>query len=160
MNDIEPLELTVWFVAVRKLARRSKRPCGNELESLLRHSYHLLQLAPRQFRNMIRSELPEAAFEKLLEEAEFETAARALVGPPAILSLSRLNADLFEARVCLAAELESPVTHAAEPVAALLRAWTQCLVALEGRTIRPQTENLHPAPRRARSGQHLRQTEH
>lgn len=154
--DIEPLEPALWFVALKKLADRATLMGSKQLESLLRHGYHLLQLAPRQFRNVVKAKLPEAAFEKLLGELEFQLAAEALVGRPADFSLLELSPILFEARVSLPNQAEASVAQASEPAAALLRAWTQCLISLEGRPIRPQSENSHQAQRKARSERHLR----
>ena len=160
MDFIEPLEPTLWFDAIRKLAYRLDRTGVDELESQLRHAYHLLQLTPRPLRSMIRSDLNETKFEQLLESRAFGIAAEALVGSPMAYTVSRLKEDLFEAQVSLPVQSVPTTVQSYDRVATLLSAWALCLVTLEERSFTLQTEYLHPLPRKVRSGRHPRQIVH
>ena len=158
MPDIEPLEPGLWFGAVRKLARRIERRGDGELERLLRHAYHLLQLTPRHFRDAVPTRVSEGAFEALLDEGQFEAAAHALAGGPAV-SLLRPAGNPCEARARANAAFDA-AAQAADRGAAQLLAWTRWVLALEGRSIRQQTGSLDPGPRKEPSALHLRVIEH
>jgi hypothetical protein len=128
---IEPLEPQSWFRALAKLAERTGRASSDEPEPLLRHAYHLLQLAPRPLGDTVRSDLTEAKYEQLLDCGAFEAAAVGLVGRPMNYAIFRPQADLFEAQVCLPGQARPIVARAPSLPMALLAAWTQCLAALE-----------------------------
>jgi hypothetical protein len=158
MPDIEPLEPVLWFGAVRKLAQRAERMGDGELERLLRHAYHLLQLTPRHFRSAVATHVSESAFEALLDKELFEEAAHALAGgsatgspfPPAT---NPPEVSEGSTRRC---ERAAP----AERAAAHLLEWTRWVLALEGRSIRPQTESRDPGPHKEPSALRLRLIEH
>lgn len=155
MVDIEPLKATLWIAAVGKLHQRADRAKNHELESLLRHAYHLVQLTPRHLRSVVRAQVGEGAFEDLLEKRHFEAAARALLGVPGTVSVSQADGNLSEARVCLAAGLDA-VAKAAKPESAILLAWTKCLLALDNRVTTQQIGSPHRVQHREQSVRHLR----
>jgi hypothetical protein len=153
MIDIQPLEPARWFSAVRKLAQRCRQADANELESLLRHGYHLMQLAPVPFRQSLGVHTPESVFEALLENGELETAARALLGSSAFACCSRASANPVE-RIAPATELA--LVAEVGPEAALLLSWSHRLLALRALAIKRPIKNPDPIPRSAPFGQHLR----
>jgi hypothetical protein len=160
MVEIEPLEPTLWFAAISKLDQRSRRAVSRELESLLRHGYHLLQLTPHELRNVLRPALSEAAFEQLLETGDFEAAAKGLLGADASFTVFQTGTGLFEAQVRVTQGSEAHLAQAAEPASALLRAWINSVSEIDGRITAPRNENPRPAPRKGRSVRHLRLIEH
>lgn len=159
MADIEPLEPAVWFGAIKKLAVRQAAMMEEDLERLLRHAYHLVQLTPRPLRDTIRTELSETRFEELLQCEAFESAAIGLVGPLSF-DVSASESELVEAQVRLPDQVETIPVRSSNFASAMLGAWAQCLIALEARSLKPHAENLHPAPNKARSERHLRLIEH
>jgi hypothetical protein len=78
-EDIEPLEPGLWTQRLEQLARW---PLGDEagIERLLRHAFHLVQLAPRPLRHLVHCTCAEAEFEILLEARAFDAAALRLIG--------------------------------------------------------------------------------
>ena len=161
VDDIEPLEPALWFGALKKLALLLDETTGNEeLERLLRHAYHLLQLTPRPLRLSIKSDLSESKFERLLEDRAFKAAAKARVGQPMTYAVTRLKSDLFEAKVSLPRQTGSVAVRSDDFATALLAGWARCLIALEARSVTLQTEYYRPIQHEARSGPHPRQIAH
>lgn len=131
-----------------------------DLECLLRHAYHLSQLAPRSLRRELRPEVCEARFELLLDCEAFESAAIGLVGSPMSFDVVKSETGLVEARAWLPNQVASPPVRSSNVAMALLGAWARCAIALETRSLTPHTENPRPAPHKARPGLHLRLIEH
>lgn len=129
--DVEPMEPRSWFRMLGKLAEQLEGAASDRHEPLLRHAYHLLQLAPRPLRCMIRSDLPEARYEQLLDCGAFESAVLGLVGHPMTYEVAKLQADLHEAEVRLPGQVKPTLARGASAPMALLAAWTQCLVSLD-----------------------------
>ena len=77
-DQIEPLELTLWLARVRQVSDWPREGSG-ALEKALRHSFHLVQLAPRQLRPFVRCTLAEAEFEAKLEAGAQLSAAMSLI---------------------------------------------------------------------------------
>lgn len=87
-EHVEPLAADLWFQQLEKVAEGSFR----STENALRHMSHLLQLAPAEFRPLIRLPVEEDRFEALLQAGKTDTAARVLIAEPASLSIA-LNLD-------------------------------------------------------------------
>lgn len=136
--EIEPLEPELWFAALAQLSRRLASAAGSGVENLLRHAYHLVQLAPAPLRTVLRCELDEASFEALLESGAVDSAAVALVGPPAGFSLRCTTGSqrrIFQASVNIAGQSKPPADTSSESLAcALLGAWVDALLALKQRS--------------------------
>jgi hypothetical protein len=132
---IEPLDPQSWFRALGKMAERVGEASSDQHESLLRHAFHLLQLAPRPLRSLVRTDLTEAQYEQLLDCEAFESAAVGLVGHPMTYAIFRLKADLFEAQASLPGPARPILVRAPTLALALLAAWAQCLVALEAGSV-------------------------
>jgi hypothetical protein len=149
-DDTEPLEPEIWFAALEQLRRQQNRAIGAGVGSLLRQAFHLLQLAPRPLRAAIRCELDEDSFERLLDSEAFDSAAMALVGPPAGFALRCAVGNrhrVFEATVRLPGQARPPGEARSQNAArALLAAWTNALLALTQRSIADLLP--HPAPHR------------
>ena len=128
--DVEPLEPRSWFRMIGKLADQLENAPSDRHEPLLRRAYHLLELAPRPLRGMIRSDLTEARYEQLLDCGALESAAVGLVGHPMTYEIARLGANLHEAEVRLPGQVKPALARGASAPMALLAAWTQCLVSL------------------------------
>ena len=160
MDDIEPLEPAMWFRAIARLEHRRVRSTEDELDRLLRHAFHLIQLAPCPLRSIIRSELSEERFEMLLESQAQESAAVGLVGQPMRYGLVRLTTGHFEAKVWLKDSVEPTTAHSTSWASALLGAWTQSIVSLETRAAQLDLNNPHPGLHKARYARRPPQIEH
>lgn len=136
--EIEPLEPELWFAALEQLSRRQAKAERGTVETLLRHAFHLTQLAPGPLRIVVRCELDEDSFERLLDTEAFDSAAVALVGPPAGFALHCAVGNrhkVYQATVRLPGQRKPPVTARSEDAAcALLGAWTNSLLALKQRS--------------------------
>lgn len=136
--EIEPLEPDLWFAALAQLSRRRAAAAGGGVETLLRHAYHLVQLAPAPLRTVVRSDLDEVSFEALLECEAFDSAAMALVGPPAGFTLRCATGSrrrLFHASVQIDGQPKPLAEAPMESLAcALLGAWINALLALRQRS--------------------------
>jgi hypothetical protein len=148
--DIEPLEPELWFAALEQLSRRQAKAEDGSVENLLRHAFHLIQLASEALRTAVRCALDEDSFERLLDSEAFDSAAVALVGPPAGFALSCAVGNrhrVFHATVRLPGQLKPSGDARSESAArALLAAWANSLLALKQRSI----EDLPPRPARHR----------
>lgn len=128
IDPIEPLEWSLWCDSLERLARHHAR--GGPFESCLRLAYHLAILAPPPFTQIVRVQLDEEQFEKLLEEGEYDRAVTGLVGP--VLSFEVVpqpQSDEATARVWLPEFGEGRGT-APEAAAALFAAWLDFLAQL------------------------------
>jgi hypothetical protein len=129
-GDVEPLEPRSWFRMIGKLAAQLEGAPSDRHEPLLRHAYHLLELAPRPLRGMIRSDLTAARYEQLLDCGALESAVVGLVGHPMAYEVARLRTDLHEAEVRLPGQVKPTLARGPSAPIALLAAWTQCLASL------------------------------
>jgi len=160
VDDIEPLEPATWFRAIARLERWRVRSTEDELDRLLRHTFHLIQLAPRPLRSIIRSDLSEARLEMLLECQAQESAAMGLVGQPMRYGLARLTTGHFEAKVWFRESAEPKKAHSTSLASALLGAWTESIVSLEARAAQLDLNNPHPGLHRARYARRPPRFEH
>jgi hypothetical protein len=125
-DDLEPLAPALWFRRVEMIARGELRT----VERALRHAAHLLQLTPMPFRDVVRMALDEESFEALLECGELDTAARHLIAQPTALTVKQDPDGLVEA-VISCVILKRAIHGSGDTVAAaILNAWTTCLLAL------------------------------
>lgn len=126
-NDIEPLHPLLWFRQIEKVA------CGRfkTIEHSLRHASHLLQLTPMAFREVVRLAIPEERFEAMLEAGNFDSAARHLIAQPAALAVEE-GVDGIGARATISCAILGRAIHGSGTSvgAAVLDAWTTCLLAL------------------------------
>jgi hypothetical protein len=157
-DEIEPLEPELWLAALARLAQRQIKAAESEVESLLRHSFHLLQLAPRPLKGMVRCELDEKAFESLLECGAFDSAAVALVAQPAGFELYCLPGSpehVVEASVSLPGQSGPPgIASGAGIASALVGAWASCLASLMQQSAGDLP--IRPIPRKPRAESRLR----
>ena len=158
--DIEPLAPELWLAALKQLSERQAAG-GANVGSLLRHAFHLLQLTPLPLRGIVRCQLDEEGFEKLLECGAFDAAAIALVGPPAGFSLRcaiGTRTRVFEAAVHLPGQLHPSADARSDSAAsALVGAWSNCLLAIRQRL--PEAPAPRPAPHRQPAELHPRSIE-
>lgn len=125
-DEIEPLAPALWFRRIEKIARGEL----GSVEASLRHAAHMLQLAPAPFRDVVRLSVNEDEFESLLEARKFDTAARHLVAQPTALSVDE-DPDGSVRAVISCVILTRTIHGTGETVAAaILDAWTTCLLAL------------------------------
>lgn len=136
---------------------------GSELHSVedsLRHAAHLLQLTPAPLREHVRLSLDEDVFEGLLEAGEFDTAARYLVAQPTALSVDKDRAGTIRA-VIRCAILKRAIQGTGDTVAAaVLDAWTSCLLSLRAKFGADLLNLEDRPPRRDQSGRHRRFSSH
>ena len=125
-EEMEPLDRARWFRRIEMIARGELVT----IERALRHAAHLLQLTPRPFRHVVRMSLEEETFEALLEAGELDTAAKHLIAQPAALTVKQDPGGPVEA-VISCVILKQAIHGSGETVAAaVLDAWTACLLAL------------------------------
>ena len=126
-DDIEPLAAPLWFERIEMIARGEL----GTVENSLRHAAHLLQLAPRPLRHVVRLALEESAFEALLDAGELDRAAHHLIAQPTALSVSHEPNE--PARATLSCAILQRAVHGTgeTAAAAILNAWTGCLLALK-----------------------------
>lgn len=151
---IEPLAPMKWFRAVRHLQERLARFDREHPESLIRHGFHLCQLAPRSLRNLIRPGLEEPGFEQLLANGAFESAALGVIGSPMIYAAAKVRPDLFTIRVCLPGETPAAAVACSNLAVGLVKGWVQCLIRLEYRSLGIVAESSGRYPHNARTEQH------
>jgi hypothetical protein len=155
-DDISPLAPALWF-------RRIEMIAGGELRSVehsLRHAAHLLQLTPTPLRQHVRLSLDEDGFEALLEAGEFDTAARYLVAQPTALSIDQEPSGPIRA-VISCAVLNRAIHGRGETVAAaVLNAWTSCLLSLRAEFGADLISLEDQPPHIAQSGRHRRFSSH
>ena len=142
--DIEPLDAELWFSALNQLDQRRKLENGSGLERQLRLAYLLQQLAPRPLRERTRPTCDERAYEALLESGAYESASRALVGPPFLYTIRILAEHAVEAAVRMPGDGAAILVCAAEPASALLGAWLGCLQGLRCGALMPRNEPEGP----------------
>ena len=131
VDEIQPLEPELWFQALGKLAVRAVDTPAAESESLLRHAFHLLQLAPGPLKHMVRTELSESEYEHLLECEAFESAAIRLIGYPMTYTLMRCQADIVEAEVKLPDSSDAQPVRASNLALATIGSWAASLARLQ-----------------------------
>ena len=126
---IEPLAADLWFGRIRKIADRELI----DVERALRHASHLLQLTPIPFRHVFKLAIDEESFEALLAAGDFDTAAHHLITRPAALTLEE-QAGQASFRATISCQFLGRPVHGTgvTAAAAILAAWTSCLLALEG----------------------------
>jgi hypothetical protein len=155
-DDLEPLAPALWFCRIEMIARGD---LGN-IERSLRHAAHLLQLTPLPFRDVVRMALDEESFEALLECGELDTAARHLIAQPTALTVKQDPDGSVEA-VISCVILKRAIHGSGHTVAAaILNAWTTCLLALRDEFGPDLLTLTDQRPRRGQSGRHRRSILH
>lgn len=128
-DDIEPLAPGHWLRRMAQLATRSLDE-DDDLERALRHAFHLVRLAPRPLRHIIRAEGDEAEFEALLDARNFEAAVLRLLGEHTPYTLHTWSDGGVSAQAWYPAQRDRHSATGRSAAAALLRAWLQCNAAL------------------------------
>lgn len=127
-EHIEPLDSALWFRQIEKIAQGQLAG----MEQSLRHASHLLQLTPLRFREVVRLAIEEEAFEAMLSSGDFDTAARHLIAQPAALAVEdHDDGQSFRATISCVILKRTIGGGGPTVAAAVLSAWTTCLLALE-----------------------------
>lgn len=127
-EHIEPLDSELWFRQIEKIAQGHLAG----MEQSLRHASHLLQLTPLRFREVVRLAVEEEAFETMLSSGDFDTAARHLIAQPAALAIEDHDGGRsFRATISCVILNRTIGGSGSTVAAAVLSAWTTCLLALE-----------------------------
>ena len=144
----ESLCAALWFRQIRKIAAGEFR----DIEHALRHASHLLQLTPAPFREVVRLAIGEDQFEALLDAGDYDSAARHLIAQPTALSIEDCENDSSIRATISCVILNRAIHGRGDTVAAaVLSAWTTCLLALAtestGDTVnRPQEDQRTARP--------------
>lgn len=158
VQDIEPLAPEPWFGALQRLTERQRASGPQAVESLLRHGFHLVQLAPGPLKDIVRCETSEASFEILLDKGAFDSAAIALVSPPLCYEIRGTCVQgrrRVQARVNLAEAETRRCDASGDTIAgALVGAWSSFLVELRRRSLADPGPAPGPAPRTTPSERH------
>lgn len=141
-EDIEPLETGLWTQRIGQLAGW---PVADQagMERILRHAFHLVQLAPRPLRHLIHCTCAEGEFETLLEAGAFDAAALRLIGHRTPFILRKTAGDegataeawqggVWPSRVWPGADGDRPGASGPSLALALLRAWIGWISTLDG----------------------------
>ena len=155
-EEIKPLAPALWFRRIEMIARGEL----GTVERALRHAAQLLQLTPMPFRDVVRMSLEEETFEALLESGELDTAARHLIAQPTALTVKQDPDGPVEA-VISCVILKRAIHGSGETVAAaVLDAWTTCLLALRDKYGADLLTLTDQRPRRGQSARRRRSTLH
>jgi len=151
-EDIDPLAPDLWFGRIEMIARGDL----GSLENALRHAGHLLHLTPLPFREVVRPSLDDDVFEALLMAGDFDTAARHLVSQPTALCVEQDPDGPVQAIIgCVI--LQRAIRGTGETVAAaVLDAWTTCLLALRTEFGEDLVKLTDQSPHKSRSARHRR----
>lgn len=129
---IEPLPPSLWFRRIEKIADGAL----GDVEHSLRHAAHLLRLAPVEYRHILRLAIEEDRFELLLANGDLDSAARELIAQPAALAVEEQEDHTSFRATIGCALLGRAVQGVGETMAAaVLAAWSTCLLALETNSI-------------------------
>lgn len=126
---IDPLERGKWFSALHRLQARAADADVEQHESIIRHAFHLCQLAPLQLRVNVRPLIEERRFEQLLASDALELAALAIVGLPMTCRVVRLDSDLFKVIVGVPGHLQIILQHSSLAIG-VIEAWVISLLRL------------------------------
>ena len=158
-GTIATLAPDLWFGRLWTLAGRLETG-QTGLEEALRHAFHLVQIAPGPFSEIVECELSEVAYESYLGKGAFDAAATALTSS-AYLEISVevpdgyfvvvVRSDLFDVNARVAGQ------HREET---LLRSWIEALLAIEDAAKAEGFNRPYQDPRRPQSGQHRRSIQH
>jgi hypothetical protein len=124
---VEPLEPTVWFSRIDKIASGGLL----SVEHCLRHAMHLLLLTPLPLRPNVGLAIKEDVFEAFLEAGDFDAAAKHLIAQPAALSVNASDgAKRIDATIRCSVLNRTIVGRGDTVAAAVLDAWTSCLLTV------------------------------
>lgn len=143
---MESLDLALWLHTVARLRDRHLASTGADLESQLRHAYHLMQLAPRHLARL-QTDLAEDLFEDLLGQEQFARAAAALAGPLAALHAD--NSNLLDVALTFCARAPSGRESQREAALVLFGVWLGVLLSVTERPVRRLPADPPPIPRAA-----------
>lgn len=145
-GDVEPLETGLWLQEWDKLASRSLID-DQDLERVLRHAFHLVQLAPRPLRHLINCAVSEEQYEIMLEVGAWDSAAISLIGDQLGISVTRLSGtENFTAHV---SNLREPAPRRVSDstfARAVLKAWLKYLTAVDQRQEPSNHQDRHTDP--------------
>ena len=145
---IEPLSPSIWFQRLEWLRDRlAPIACLDtpESERLIRHAFHLTQLAPGPFGEIAKSSITEEQIESLLDASESFSAVSGLMNCHLKLSM-RQHENGFHAIVSSEVFATVVSQEASCPEVAALAAWVNCLLAIKTHSIaRPQDMLSHQA---------------
>ena len=94
-DQLSPIDADLWFLRLGMIARGELR----SLERSLRHTFHLVQLTPHEFRRSVRTAADEPSFEAWLDKRQFEEAASYLIHYPSPPIVSSAGAAMVEAGI-------------------------------------------------------------
>ena len=97
-----------------------------DLESALRHAFHLLQLAPGPIDDMLGISISETQFEGWLEDGEWDVAARSLVANHLPISISKPDGHYVVRVEGLWFDASAERSAKSSP-RAILEAWLACI---------------------------------
>jgi hypothetical protein len=94
-DELSPIDADLWFGRLAMIARGELR----SLERSLRHAFHLVQLAPEEFRRSVRPAADEPSFEALLDACQFHEAASLLIHYPSPPVMAFTGTQVIEAEI-------------------------------------------------------------
>lgn len=124
-NEVEPLDFALW---ADRIGQVSRWPLEETmvLERALRHTFHLVQLAPHELRAAIACGISEAEFEALLDNRAYLKAAEALQSDTSPVSLVQ-TASLGARTTRTGATISFLPLGESAAAAGLLREWIKNL---------------------------------
>ena len=158
-DENSELAPSVWLKRIRLLDERLASDEA-DVESALRHAFHLSQLAPRPFDAVIGDPPDEAEFEERLDAGKYVEAAIALAQSPALEfevvipdghAIAKLSSAIFDV---------SASAKAVHEEKAVLQAWLRLMMKIAEQSPDETLKFQHPALRKRQSGQRPPLSEH
>ena len=156
--SIQPLSPDLWLGRLGFL--REHIFAGTiETEPALRHAFHLLQLAPGPFADML-GDCDDDSFEHLLENKLYDAAAEKLtsssfldmsVNVPDGHARAKITSEVYDLRIEVVAK---------DKANAMLLAWLELILSIEKAALSPEPILTGPTPRKHRSARHPQSTRH
>lgn len=132
-SAIEPLAPDAWFARIEKVLERVRNLGDDCPEPILRHTFHLVQLAPPPFRHFLDLDIGEADYEMMLEDADYSGAALALIASGVDCQIARAGrARVISVTLTLGREGPQGSGRSIRFVDAFLEAF--CLAVIAART--------------------------
>ena len=128
---IEPLEPGLWFAEIDYLYARRVQSSDEELGTVFRKAFYLVQLAPAPLKALMPTDLQESAVEAFLDCGAYGNVALALCGAPLGVTLRReVGCRATEATVFIPGAASEGTDRDNDLARALLGAWCRVLLLL------------------------------
>ncbi|WP_172808235.1 hypothetical protein [Croceicoccus mobilis] len=155
-----PVPPEIWFKRLQWVWEKLNAKSPDSCEAILRHTFHLSQLAPGLLQDLAKPRVDEATFEVLIEAGSLEAASIGLLANYAVLTMSKSDGVMVKAIVALPALSVSGTATENDIARAVLHAWIKCHLAINSRYGASLETVIRPILQGKQFEQHPRPTEH